>query len=255
MAVLCFRGMSAACALSRIDAQLTDVEHLLELGEVNILTPRALEKLRNGIIPTKPLCCELPLHNITLRWPIEYPDADILEVIIDDTALDLSVKVSLDSQIKIFTNAYVGSSCGYALDIVHYYVELKDSLQPNISTEKTRILNNVTVLQFNHLLRGNEHKKEKDMLTAGKRNGLLGGMVYGTPGYVVIISLANSEGDMEVNDYVRECRSIGKRGEVIYQGAKVINDDKRKGFSEWSLGDIEEQLGGADIFRSIRMPN
>ena len=62
---------------------------------------------------------------------------------------------------------------------------------------------------FNHLLHGKEHKKEASMVKAAPGCGVNGVIYYGTPGIVVV------EGDPgDVADYVRECRTIGKKPDV-----------------------------------------
>jgi len=63
---------------------------------------------------------------------------------------------------------------------------------------------------YHHLLAGKEHQKEKDMVSAAKSIGLVGAILYGTPGIVVI---EDETGD-GVTSFMKESRKIGKKGDV-----------------------------------------
>eukprot|EP00588_Corethron_pennatum_P018111 CAMPEP_0194306994 /NCGR_PEP_ID=MMETSP0171-20130528/3916_1 /TAXON_ID=218684 /ORGANISM="Corethron pennatum, Strain L29A3" /LENGTH=299 /DNA_ID=CAMNT_0039058863 /DNA_START=8 /DNA_END=907 /DNA_ORIENTATION=+ len=63
---------------------------------------------------------------------------------------------------------------------------------------------------YHHLLAGKEHQKEKDMVSAAKSMGLVGAILYGTPGIVVI---EDETGD-GVTSFMKESRKIGKKGDV-----------------------------------------
>lgn len=66
------------------------------------------------------------------------------------------------------------------------------------------------VLRYNHLLSGPEHKKEKAMIAAAKKSDLQGGLLWGTPGIVVVVPPSTEE---DAKEYANECRTIGKRAE------------------------------------------
>lgn len=236
--------------LRRIDVQLRDVVQLQELYHATVDTPKVLQKLKEGIVAGKPLACTIPAINATIQFPREYPDIEPLSVAltVDDSNLD-----SLQAQIDTFISAFVGSPSGYAVDVVQYMTEIVDSLTP-AEGDKAAAEARVKILQFNHLLKGSEHKKEREIFLAGKSSGISGGMIYGTPGYVIAVVIDG--GDDVVGTYLRKCRSIGKRGEIIHEGKcfDQIDGSKRKeGFVEMTIEDIEKAVGGSDTFRTIRM--
>eukprot|EP01043_Picozoa_sp_COSAG02_P014817 COSAG02_NODE_617_length_19476_cov_158.404913_10_plen_428_part_00 len=71
----------------------------------------------------------------------------------------------------------------------------------------------VACCKFHHLLAGNDHQKEKDMVAAAKALGLRGVILYGTPGIVVLED--ESETAEGVTAFLKECsRKIGKKGDV-----------------------------------------
>ena len=234
--------------LRRIDTQLREVAQLQELYKATVDTPKVLQKLQQGVLAGKPLSCTIPGLNVTIEFPRGYPDAEPLSVAL---TLDNSNGNSVQSQIDAFIAAFIGSPSGYAADVVQYMYDIAESLpEEGESPAETR----VKIVQFNHLLKGSEHKKEKDMFSAGKSSGLIGGMAYGTPGYVVAI--AADDGDDIVGSYLRECRSIGKRGEIIHEGKyfpPINNSTRKEGFFEITIEDVEKAVGGADNFRTIRM--
>jgi len=66
----------------------------------------------------------------------------------------------------------------------------------------------VSFIRFNHLLKGPEHKKEKAILDAAKKDGLSGAIIWGTPGVILI---SNVDDEEDVQEYMRTCKTIGKR--------------------------------------------
>jgi hypothetical protein len=68
------------------------------------------------------------------------------------------------------------------------------------------------VLRYNHLLSGSEHKKEKQMIDVAKKSRLQGGILWGTPGIVVIVPESTEE---DAKEYASECRAIGKRADGV----------------------------------------
>jgi hypothetical protein len=251
---------ATSIALRRIDAKLHDIEQLISLYAAVIDTPKVVARLRQGISPAKPLACTVsaPPLQLRLQWSPGYPDVGALEVTCLQPEPDSAAGATLSRQVEAFAAACAGSGTAYAVDIVRYAVELMESLVPaaaDIDTSTGLAETRVFILQFNHLLKGPEHKKEKDMVSAGKSCGLVGGVVYGTPGYVALTG--GAESSVDVADYLRDCRSIGKRGEIIHEGKYYYGASEeaklKKGFTEFLIADLEIAVGGPDAFRSIRV--
>lgn len=68
------------------------------------------------------------------------------------------------------------------------------------------------VLRYNHLLSGPEHKKEKSMVDTAKKLKLQGGLLWGTPGVVVVVPPSTEE---DAKEYGSDCRTIGKRPDGV----------------------------------------
>lgn len=97
------------------------------------------------------------------------------------------------------------------------------------------------VLRYNHLLEGAEHKKEKAMLTTAKKAKLQGGLLWGTPGIVIIVPPSTED---DAKEYASECRNIGKR--VADGGAEEISLPLC-GIEEAGLGGLAQQKRGGKL--------
>jgi len=70
------------------------------------------------------------------------------------------------------------------------------------------------ILRYNHLLSGPEHKKEKNMMDCAKKSKLQGGLLWGTPGIVVVVPGST---EIDAKEYASDCRAIGKRADGVEQ--------------------------------------
>eukprot|EP00584_Thalassiosira_punctigera_P007999 CAMPEP_0172540650 /NCGR_PEP_ID=MMETSP1067-20121228/11620_1 /TAXON_ID=265564 ORGANISM="Thalassiosira punctigera, Strain Tpunct2005C2" /NCGR_SAMPLE_ID=MMETSP1067 /ASSEMBLY_ACC=CAM_ASM_000444 /LENGTH=236 /DNA_ID=CAMNT_0013326551 /DNA_START=20 /DNA_END=726 /DNA_ORIENTATION=- len=68
------------------------------------------------------------------------------------------------------------------------------------------------VLRYNHLLLGPEHKKEKAMVDAAKKSKLQGGLLWGTPGIIVVVPPSTEE---DAREYATASKDIGKRPDGV----------------------------------------
>jgi len=122
----------------------------------------------------------------------------------------------------------------------------------------------VACCAFHHLLAGNEHQKEKDMVAAAKALGLRGVIVYGTPGVVVLED--ESEDTEGVTAFMKECsRKIGKKGEVTLAvqlplggepggGTGAMPGGSRPGLAPVTMEELKallERLGQEDQYRTV----
>ncbi len=111
----------------------------------------------------------------------------------------------------------------------------------------------VVCCRWNHLLAGNEHQKEKDIVAAAKAFGLRGVILYGTPGVVVLED--ESENTEGVTAFMKECsRKIGKRGEVTLTvqlplggesggGTGAMPGGSRAGLAPVAMEELKSLLG------------
>ena len=95
------------------------------------------------------------------------------------------------------------------------------------------------VLRYNHLLSGPEHKKEKSMIDAAKKSKLQGGLLWGTPGIVVVVPPSTED---DAKEYSSECRTIGKRPD----GVEEVWLPKT-GIDEAGLGGLAQQKRGGRL--------
>ncbi len=103
------------------------------------------------------------------------------------------------------------------------------------------------VLRYNHLLSGPEHKKEKAMLDTAKKSRLQGGLLWGTPGIVVVVPPSTEE---DAKEYSSECRTIGKRPdgvEEIWLSEAGINDAGLGGLAQQKRGGKLQELDTAGL--------
>jgi hypothetical protein len=95
------------------------------------------------------------------------------------------------------------------------------------------------ILKYNHLLSGPEHKKEKAMIVAAKKSKLQGGLLWGTPGIVVVVAPSTEE---DAKEYASECRTIGKRAE----GPNELWVPQ-SGLDEAGIGGLAQQKRGGKL--------
>mmetsp|Transcript_6715 Transcript_6715/g.10622 ORF Transcript_6715/g.10622 Transcript_6715/m.10622 type:complete len:280 (-) Transcript_6715:2235-3074(-) len=95
------------------------------------------------------------------------------------------------------------------------------------------------ILRYNHLLSGSEHKKEKAMLDAAKKAKLQGGLLWGTPGIVVVVPPSTEE---DAKAYGTECRTIGKRPDGVEEMWLP-----QVGIDEAGLGGLAQQKRGGKL--------
>ena len=65
---------------------------------------------------------------------------------------------------------------------------------------------------FHHLLEGKSHQKELDMVSAAKRLGVGGLIMYGTPGIVILFKHDRKTADETA--FINEAKTIGKKGNI-----------------------------------------
>jgi hypothetical protein len=109
------------------------------------------------------------------------------------------------------------------------------------------------MLKYNHLLKGPEHKKKRQLAADGKNYS--GGIVYGTPGLVLILEQAGSTTD--VNEFLSISRDVGKRAHLVHQlpvvsakAALVASMLQARGLKELTVADAQELVGGAECFKT-----
>lgn len=95
------------------------------------------------------------------------------------------------------------------------------------------------VLRYNHLLSGPEHKKEKAMIDTAKKMKLQGGLLWGTPGVVVVVPPSTEE---DAREYASDCRSIGKRADGVESVWLPVS-----GVEEGGLGGLAQMKRGGKL--------
>ena len=100
----------------------------------------------------------------------------------------------------------------------------------------------IKFLTFNHLLHGKSHKKESQIVALASKCGLIGLVVYGTPGVIGLLSTCHDDDDSnggggggsatisttteDIIDFTKECNRIGKRATLLdYTLYIIANDD------------------------------
>jgi len=113
---------------------------------------------------------------------------------------------------------------------------------------------------FHHLLEGKSHQKELDMVSAAKRLGMGGFIMYGTPGIVILFKHDRKTADETA--FINEAKKIGKKGNIslhipctLAAFAEAGSNGKRglqKCSSAAALKSILASVGaGTDEYRAV----
>jgi hypothetical protein len=107
----------------------------------------------------------------------------------------------------------------------------------------------IRFLTFNHLLYGKSHKKESQIVSLAGKLGLIGFIVYGTPGIIGLLMYNNNSNDDDEDillDFAKECSSnrIGKRATILDLEMKFDARDGELLSSPECDNDVVEAEGG-----------
>lgn len=188
---------------------------------------------------------ELSSLEVDITLPLSYPTAsvicqdDIQATNKGEAAEALSKKLS--TYLEQFTGCECieliidwlidnKSTCLSASNVVH-------SASNNDSSNASRV--ECYILRYNHLLSGPEHKKEKAMVNTAKKGKLQGGLLWGTPGIVVVVPPSTIE---DAKEYATDCRDIGKRPDGVE--SFYLQKDA---LEEVGLGGLAQQKRGGKL--------
>lgn len=182
---------------------------------------------------------------LEIEFPHEYPSETTCRL----RALHASdLHLEYKSCTKTITN-YVESMCGFECveSVMDWISENKDScLIENENGNDSSLTGNdregkvqCFILRYNHLLSGREHKKEKSMLDAAKKSKLQGGLLWGTPGVVIVVPPSTFE---DANEYASDCRTIGKRPDGVEEVWLRLDCAEEAG-----LGGLAQQKRGGKL--------
>ena len=273
MAAATTAANSASMPVTRIAAQLeslSSVAREFPAAEVICTTPKLLARMERAASsaaqrvsqPNKPLCFTFregqgtASVDVALALQVEFPSGfpdlhdDPLRITICDSVA-VAGREKLQGELDSFVSACAGYDC--LVDAVRFVQENAAAASDTSAAPLADRSQRVAVLSFNHLLKGGEHKKEKEMVSAAKSHGLSGFIVYGTPGLVILVGF--EEGDD--SSYLVTSRGIGKRGDVVYEGKLELGEAatsqaSRKGLGEIDLSGVRELLGGdEELYREV----
>ncbi len=190
---------------------------------------------------------ELPDLILSFEFPLDYPS---------ESSCCVKAISGSGSEYKSCTDAiekYLEAFCGFECVelVMDWLADNKNSCLDgnnsggNNSSSSTIQKNDIEgmvecyVLRYNHLLSGPEHKKEKSMLDAAKKARLQGGLLWGTPGVVVVVPPSTED---DAKEYGSDCRTIGKRPD----GVDVISLPSAS-IEEAGLGGLAQQKRGGKL--------
>lgn len=150
---------------------------------------------------------------LTCTFPINYPEEEVCSVaaLLTNNATGTTTQsTSVADAINTYLAPMLGCDCIEM--IVEWLANHKQTclIETGATTEDPDHHGKAEcyVLRYNHLLNGPEHKKEKQMVASAKSSKLQGGLLWGTPGIVVVVPPCTEE---DATEYARECRTIGKK--------------------------------------------
>jgi hypothetical protein len=181
---------------------------------------------------------------ISIEFPLDYPSSSTCRVKAVHSSHPDREYTSCTSAIAKYLEAFTGCECVEL--VIEWLAEHKMTcLEESQCSDDVADGSGVVlgqgkvqcyVLRFNHILSGPEHKKEKAMLDVAKKMKLQGGLLWGTPGIVVVVPPSTEE---EAKDYASECRTIGKRADGVEEMWLP-----QSGIDEAGLGGLAQQKRG-----------
>ncbi len=206
------------------------------------------------------------LHDLILEFefPLNYPSDSVCRVRAlsakkllsnskangdgqkDETSLQSVEYKSCSERLQKYLVAFEGCECvEMALDWISQNKETCLVEQSTSATDNESSNNGgdgkiqCYVLRYNHLLSGPEHKKEKAMMDTAKKGRLQGGLLWGTPGIVVVVPPSTED---DAKEYSSECRTIGKRPDGVEEIWLP-----QVGIDEAGLGGLAQQKRGGKL--------
>ena len=149
---------------------------------------------------------------LEFTFPSNYPEETVCVVKATSTATPQQSCEQCTSAINAYlAQSFVGCEC---IDVVMEWIAEHNTtcLSPGTGDTTQEDTVECYVLRYNHLLQGAEHKKEKNMVDCAKKDRLKGGILWGTPGIVVIVPPSNEE---DAKEYASSCRTLGKRPDGV----------------------------------------
>lgn len=271
--------------------QVDEIQYLLKSSEyatpsaaLTITSPKLFQRLSNCIKcdrepigASKNLSLTLKLSYFDFSWgdallevtfPSAYPDCGLPHFYLRSQKLsDARINYCIQ-ELEKYLEPFAGHCC--LSSAFEYMIDNVESLlSSTMDSSETEVLEEggenehqqhhqeaVSFIRFNHLIKGPEHKKEKAMLDAAKKENLSGAIIWGTPGVMLI---AYVDDDDDVLDYMRTCKTIGKRpdGPVVMRVTKEALECAGIGESGGKLAAIDTAglrvlLGGnEDLLREV----
>ena len=186
---------------------------------------------------------------LEFEFPLDYPSESICTVkaLKSGNTENVEGYKSCSTAIETYLQAFLGCECvEIAMDWISEHKEtcLNDSsgsdgggISQTDDTDDSKV--ECYILRYNHLLSGPEHKKEKSMLDTAKKSKLQGGLLWGTPGVVVLVPPSTEEDGKE---YASDCRTIGKRPDGV-EGIQL----PLAGIEDAGLGGLAQQKRGGKL--------
>ena len=272
--LLCDLKMDASDAVR----QAAEIESLLELKDqlykdaIEIKTPALFNRLQRirpnarGQLEVKKCLSfhinfasvypdELPNFILIFEFPLDYPSCAACRI--KAVRGDSSIYKSCTMSIEKYLEAFSGFECVEL--VLDWIIDNKETCLTESSSESDGNSGATStssdregkiqcyVLRYNHLLSGPEHKKEKSMLDTAKKSILQGGLLWGTPGIVVVVPPSTED---DAKEYGSDCRTIGKRPdgvEEIWLSELGIEEAGLGGFAQQKRGGKLQELDTAGL--------
>jgi len=175
---------------------------------------------------------------LEVDFPLDYPSGSICQVRAINNG---EFHSSASEKISSYLQSFIGCEC---LELVIDWLSdnrgtCLSSASSNDASADTAGKVECYILRYNHLLSGPEHKKEKAMVDAAKKAKLQGGLLWGTPGIVVVVPPSTEE---DAKEYAAETRDIGKRPDGV-QSMHL----PESGIEEAGLGGLAQQKRGGKL--------
>mmetsp|Transcript_44 Transcript_44/g.90 ORF Transcript_44/g.90 Transcript_44/m.90 type:complete len:278 (+) Transcript_44:124-957(+) len=235
----------------QLQTKYTDAIEITTPALFNRLEKAVVGSNSNGTLPVKKCisfeikCRELDIDELSglvleIEFPLDYPSRSTCHV---KAIQNGNVNGDASAKITTYLESFLG--CESLELIIDWLADNKTtcllSNDNNNNNNNNSMVGKVEcyILRYNHLLSGPEHKKEKAMVDTAKKSKLQGGLLWGTPGIVVVVPPSTEE---DAKEYASDSRDIGKRPD----GVEAMHLSERA-LEEAGLGGLAQQKRGGKL--------
>ena len=190
---------------------------------------------------------------LEIEFPFDYPSTSCCQII--KAINNGEINTDASAKITAYLQPMIGCECLEL--IIDWLIDNKSTClssccndgcgDGNSSNDDTTGKVECYILRYNHLLSGSEHKKEKAMVDVAKKSKLQGGLLWGTPGIVVVVPPSTED---DAKEYAVDSREIGKRPdgvEIMHLSSNALEEAGLGGLAQQKRGNKLKDMDTATL--------